>query len=267
VLVFALAAFVYNLNFQRIAAGDTVAASLLPFSIWMDGSLTADRFYPYLAKHAPSQTQGFQIMDGRAYSGYPVALPLLLTPLYAPVALLARAAEWDPGRTVLMAGVLEKLTASLIAAFSVTLFYLLTCRLYAFATETWSVSSQALWQHGGGELGVILGLYGLVCAWREPEYRAALLTAGLGAGLAAAIRPSNALFFASVLAWFWVSKRRLLDLVWFSIAPVILGSATLAYNLQVFGRVSWSTRRWFCFQWWVCRRGCGAGGVTTDRSI
>ena len=103
-LLFASALVVYNLNFQRIAASDTVAASLLPFSLWLDGSIAADRFYPYLAQHAPAQALGFFVKDGHAYSGYPIAVPLLLAPLYAPAALVVRAGAWDTERIVVLAG-------------------------------------------------------------------------------------------------------------------------------------------------------------------
>ncbi len=55
---------------------------------------------------------------------------------------------------------MEKLTASFLAALSVSLLYLLLRRrtappialllavAYAFGTTTWVISSQALWQHG-----------------------------------------------------------------------------------------------------------------------
>ncbi len=171
---------VYNLNFQRIAASDTAAASLLPFSLWLDGSIAADRFYPYLAQHAPAQALGFFVKDGHAYSGYPIAVPLLLAPLYAPAALVVRAGAWDTERIVVFAGILEKLTASLVAAVSVVFFYFLALSLagpgralvvtlaYAFATETWTISSQALWQHGASELAVIAGLFCLARWWEAP---------------------------------------------------------------------------------------------------
>ncbi len=235
------------MNFQRIAAGDTTAASLLPFSVWLDGSLAADRFYPYLAENFPGQTQGFQVRGGHAYSGYPIALPLLVTPFYGPAALMVKAASWDTARVVLLSGVLEKLAASALAALTVAFFYLLVLRLtsplramlltlaYAFATETWTISSQALWQHGGGELGVILGLLGLVRLHESPASRAAVFTAGLGAALAAAIRPTNVLFLGAAALWLVLSRSTLARWAWFSAAPVALGSATLLYNLRVFG--------------------------------
>jgi hypothetical protein len=66
---------VYNANFQRIASGDTVAASLLPFSLLLDGSVAADRFYPYVAEHLPQHTRGFHLENGHAGAGGPEPCP------------------------------------------------------------------------------------------------------------------------------------------------------------------------------------------------
>lgn len=227
-----------------------MAASLLPFAVWLDGSVALDRFYPYLAENAPGQMHGFVLRNGHAYSAYPIALPLLISPFYAPAALWVRVAGWDTGRIVLFAGVLEKLAASLVASLSAALFYLLALRLtssrgalllalvYAFATETWAVSSQALWQHGGGQLATIAGLAALLQVWEKPGHRAQLLAAGLASGLAAAIRPTNGVFVAAVLVWLAVARRKPLELALAAAAPALLGLATAAYNLHVFGRVT-----------------------------
>jgi len=47
--LFCLVYFVYNINFRPIPSGDTIPASLLPFSILEDHSLYFDRFYHYYA--------------------------------------------------------------------------------------------------------------------------------------------------------------------------------------------------------------------------
>jgi hypothetical protein len=249
-LLFASTLVVYNLNFQRIASGDTAAASLLPFTLWLDGSIAADRFYPYLAQHAPARTLGFIVKDGHAYSAYPIALPLLLSPLYAPAALLVRAGGWETGRVVILAGVLEKFAASLVAAVSVVFFYFLVKRLassgwamvvtlaYAFATETWTISSQALWQHGGSELAVIAGLFCLTRWWDAPERRGPLVMAGLSGALAAAIRPTNVLFLAAVCASLLLAPNRRRALVTFCAFPIVVGAAVAAYNWHIFGRIA-----------------------------
>ena len=267
-MLFLAALALYNLNFQRIAAGDTVAASLVPFSIWLDGSVTVDRFYPYLQEHAPNQTQGFYLKDGRAWSAYPIALPLVIAPLYAPAALLVRMAGWDTGRILLMAGVLEKLIASVVASLSVALFFLLARRLtsqgraavaavvYGFATETWTISSQALWQHTGGGLAIIAALFALARWWEDPVNRPALFLAGLAAGVAAAIRPTNGLFVIALLVWLVAARRAPSELALAATAPLILGVATLGYNLRVFGTLAGGYGSTFDAPW-----GSGLAGV------
>ncbi len=212
----------------------------------MEGSVTFDRFLPQMQQHAAS----FVRKDGRWYSAFPIAAPLLLTPLYAPAALAARAARWNTDQIVLLAGVLEKLAASLIAALSVALFYVLAGRLtsrtralvatlaYALATETWVISSQALWQHGVGELAVIAGLYLLVRGWGRNEQRIWLVLAGACGAIAAAARPTNTLFVAAVCIALAMEKRRVRNVALFTLAPIVVGAAVLAYNLRVFGRVT-----------------------------
>jgi MFS family permease len=241
---------VYNANFQRIASGDTVAASLLPFSLLLDGSVAADRFYPYVAEHLPQHARGFHLAHGHAYSGYPIATPLLVTPLYVPAALAAGAQRWGVARIVAVAAVMEKLAASLVAALSVMFFYFLAWRLasprralcvtlaYAFATGTWTISSQALWQHGPSELAVIAGLYFLARWSEDPGRRGMLALAGLSCAVAAAVRPTNVLFLAALCISAAAARRgrcRWADLL---ALPVVVGTSVAAYNLYVFGRLT-----------------------------
>lgn len=245
-LLLFLAAFtVYNANFQRIASGDTAAASFLPFSLLLDGSLALDRFYPYVLERTPQHARGFQIKDGHAYSGYPIGAPVLVTPLYAPVALAAKLQQWDTPRVAAVAAILEKLSASVAAALSAALFYLLCVRLtaprfallaalaHAFGTSTWSISSQALWQHGPSQLAVTAALYWLT-AWREQPSARALLLCGLGCGAAIAVRPTNLLFLGAVLVAVLAAGG--LRQLWLLLAgPAAIAAPLLAYNLYVFG--------------------------------
>ncbi len=71
----------------------------------------------------------------------------------------------------MLARILEKFAASAIAAFSAVLMLALLFRLtsrywawrltlvYALATATWSIASQALWQHTTVELAIVGALY------------------------------------------------------------------------------------------------------------
>src|SRR5262249_26462879 len=128
VLLFLLALLVFNLNLRAINTGDTVPASLLPFCILLDGSVTFDRYHAWYVQHCPCSPYFFTLSRGHYYSSYPVTLPLLITPLYLPVAALGDVQEWPVDKVVALARVLEKLIASLIAALSVSVFFSLAKR-------------------------------------------------------------------------------------------------------------------------------------------
>src|SRR6266566_649798 len=135
-LLFLAASIVYQSNLRPVAAADSLPTALLPFSILLDGALHLDRFTPAL-RTGPSIPYIFHEKDGHVYSTYPLSQPILLTPLYIPI------------------------VAAILPAASVAFFFLLLDRLttrrnavlltivYAFATSTWTIASQALWQHSG----------------------------------------------------------------------------------------------------------------------
>jgi len=179
--------------------------------------------------------------DGHLRSLYPVALPLLISPLYVPIASMLDPASPDPWRDS-VALRMEKLSASLIAALSVGFVYLAALELcsrrhalglamiYAFGTNAWAIGSQALWQHGLGALCVALLALSLLRSERSSGW---LWAAGFAAGLAAANRPQDAGFSALALVHVWRFQRPSLHRF---LAPlVIVGGLCLAYNLSIFG--------------------------------
>jgi hypothetical protein len=244
-----LAAFlVYNLNLRPIPAGDTSPAALLPFAILADHTLTFDRF---AAWHEQSQqmvpvwfTRG---RDGHFYSAYPIALPLLLTPLYAPLVASLDIEQMPVGRLVLLARVLEKFSASLIAALSVIAFLALAeslsgwraaCQaslVYAFASQTWSTASQALWQHGASEFAIILTLLCLVKTRKRPASYLPVALFGMCAGLTFAFRPSNGIFVCLCGVYALLSCWRPAQKAVFACSGGVVVLASVAYSWRVFG--------------------------------
>lgn len=239
---------VYNANGRLIASGDTLPARLIPFSILLDGTVTLDRFYgervggaERLARAPAAERMRYYYLTprhGRLYSTYPITLPLLVTPLYAPVVWAK--GHWSTGEALLAAAVLEKLTASLIAALGVAAMFLLLGALtdrrlalglaaaFAFGTTTWTTSSQALWEHGAGVLFILLALAVLA---RRPRW---LALAGGFAGLAVAVRPGNLFFWVALLAVHGWVFRRPRDLAVLALPGVLLGAMVAAYNWVVF---------------------------------
>jgi hypothetical protein len=249
VIFFFVAFLVYNLNLRPIPAGDSTPAALLPFAILGDHSIAFDRFEHWYESQHVNAAWFRQGVDGHWYSAYPILLPLLLTPLYVPLGIFLDLPHMPVERVVLLARVIEKLSASLIAALSVAAFMVLAEKLtnrrtavvltvvYAFGSQTWSTSSQALWQHGSSELAIVLGLLCFLWALEQPDrYWPAVLT-GVCAGCSVAFRPTNAVFLL-VLAGYvllsgWSPARKGV----FALGALPLPTAYLICNLWMYGHL------------------------------
>src|SRR5271170_2773830 len=88
VLLFVLLSIVYHSNLRSVASGDSLPASLIPFSILLDGSIALDRFGPYMSQHVWYSSEVLHQTGGHWFSRFPIAGPALVTPLYFPVALV-----------------------------------------------------------------------------------------------------------------------------------------------------------------------------------
>ena len=241
-LVLFLVAFaVYNANFRGIGTGDSRATRFVPLALLRTGTLDLDAFEPHVTGHSRKSYWAREI-DGRLVSMYPIVTPLLVTPLYVPAAVYLERTGWR--RVGLVAEVMEKLAASFVAALSVGLMYLLLRRrapfhdallltaAYAFGTNTWATSSQALWQHGPSQL-LLIGALLAATGERTPKR---LAFCGLCCGLLAANRPPDALLALGIAAFLWVEipeKRRLAA---FLLPAATAGFAVAAYNVAVFGQ-------------------------------
>jgi hypothetical protein len=248
-LVLFLGAFlVFNSNCRPIPSGDTIGAALLPVRIALERTLTLDPYAPELARAYDGDAYFLHWKGGHAYSAYPIAHSLLVSPLYLPVAWLPGVRAWKPEFVFLLARVLEKLMASLIAAASAAYLFLLLRRLmsqrralllaavYAFATNTWSTSSQALWQHGPSQLAIVLSLLCLQAFLDQPRpWKAA--EAGLFAALSPALRPTDVFFFAASVAVLGVLARRAGLLRWYALFGALCGGGLVVYNLWMFGHL------------------------------
>lgn len=230
----------YNANGRAISAGDTYPARYLPFAIWQHHTLLLDPIAPLTARGRGDTAYWMvPVPGGHTISLYPVVLPVLIAPLYLPAIGVLNARGWTDARLDHVARVMEKLTASLLAALSVALFYLLLRRraevpvallltlAYAFGTTTWMISSQALWQHGMAQLLVVGALLLLTGPCTPPR----VLAAGLLCGLIAANRPPDALLAAVLGAYglFWAGRRAAL----LAVAAALPMGLVLLYNLGV----------------------------------
>lgn len=238
----ALFAFgVYNANFRSISQGDCFPARFLPLILLRHGTLYLDPLAGAVSRNHPTPYWIVALPDGRKASLYPVVTPILVAPLYLPAVLYLNARGWTEPRLSALAEVMEKLAASFVASLAAAVLYLGLRRraperlalalalLFAFGTNTWTTSSQALWQHGPGELLVAAALWAVT----GPAKRWPVLLAGLCLGLLPANRPPDLILALGFLpwAWVWARGRRLLLLA----AGSAVALAALAYNLSVFG--------------------------------
>lgn len=248
---------VYNANLRSIGAGDTMAARYQPLGLWRFGTLRLDPIARWVAHGHPSTADWERLPQARvsfspeAYwivrstdhhlvSLYPVVAPLLVSPLYLPAVLYLHWRGWKQPAVDRIAEWMEKLSASILATLAVVIIYLILRRegnrwdlplalAFAFGTNTWGISSEALWQHGSGELLVALALF---LAISQPTiFRA--VTLGLVCGLIAANRPPDAALGGAILAYAVITRRNFSWGLLFG-ASISVG-ALLCYNLGVVG--------------------------------
>lgn len=242
-LLVVLCLVVYNSNLRATGAYDSLAASLIPFEVWHGHGVRLDRagsaFPPDISySFVPSRAGGW-------VSLYPIVTPLLVTPLYAPTLFVPWFRADDPTHGSLVRVAMEKLSASLLTALSALFVYLAARRrvaertalgltaVYAFATPSWAISSQALWLHGAGQLLLAAALYLLLDREEIGAWRAAGL--GLLAGLLVANRPQDVVFAVAIA---WLVVRRAGWRAWpFAAAGVAVGLPLVLYNLHHFATV------------------------------
>jgi hypothetical protein len=259
-----LCLLVYNANLRSIPAGDTYAARYLPFGIWRYHTVLLDPILTITAQgrriftseeqrtlrwKVRTDTVAFWIVRGRenhALSLYPVVVPLAVAPLYLPavVYLHFHAQGWDQPQLDRIARIMEKIAASLLAALSAALLYLLLRRraelhwallltlAFAFGTTTWVISSQALWQHGLAELLIV----GMLLAVTGPCTSRSAVAAGVLCGLIACNRPPDSILAVALglysLRWAGRLAPRLM------VAAALPVAVVVAYNLGIAGNLA-----------------------------
>lgn len=246
--VFLVVLLVYNSNFRWIHTADSIPDRLLPLSLTLKGNLYLDWVDAYMPGIIGPRVYYDRRSHGHWMSSYPVILPIIIVPLYVPPALWLRGQPAPPadGSETLetVANTMEKLSASILAALSVAVLYLALLKItspgaslsialiYGLGSNTWAISSQALWRHGLTELAFALFLLAL---FQNPAGISYLFWVGSALALAAANKPLHIFFLALFFAYFARIERRRLALF---VAPLVLiGLPTLIYNVYFFHRL------------------------------
>lgn len=247
VLLFVGLTVIYQANLRPVDSGDTLPGSLIPFAVNLNHTITLDRYAPWLLGHVWFARGVLQTSHGHYFSWYPIGAPLLVSPLYVPVAWAVR--NWDPASIVIAARIAGKVAASLIAALSAVLLLILLKRItsnpwawcltavYALGTETWSISSQALWQHGPAELAIIGALLCLDF-WNEDRSSLVLWIGGACTAVAFICRPTSLTLLAAIVAALFLARATLGAYVRLIALPLLGGLLLAGYNHYVFHRVS-----------------------------
>jgi hypothetical protein len=184
---------------------------------------------------------------GHIYYYYPIATPLLVTPVVWTVNLLYPLSHTTDFYTYLSThgpddrtARLEKLAASGFVALATFLMYLVARRyvsslqavviafVFAFSTSMWSTGSRALWQHGPSVLFLALALYLTIVV---SDRSLAVLCTGLILGFAYLIRPTNSLSIAFIGLYYVVVQRRKFALYALGVLAVLLPYGALNWHL------------------------------------
>jgi hypothetical protein len=240
---------IYNLNLRTIGTDDSLPARFLPFILLLDHSLYLDQWIePIQPKNLGVHGMYFAARShGHWISAYPIITPVMVTPLY----LLP--AWWVSHQSppiypysvefVVIASTMEKVSASLIAAMSGALLFLalrkiasakvsvVVALIYGLSSNTWAISSQALWRHGLTELSFVFLLWAM---FRVSDSRRAAFWAGLALAVAAANKPMDAILIVPFL--FCFRRRCWKNLLVFLTPLVVLGALVFSYNLYFFAR-------------------------------
>jgi hypothetical protein len=246
--LFLLIFTIYNLNFRPIESGDTFPATLLPFSILDQHSVFFDHFINYIqtVKHPYM----FSVNGGHYLSYFPIVVPVLVTPLYVIPYLFLHFFHIpvdmaNPSFEIIRL-IMDKIAASVIAALSAIFLYVslkhlfskktaLFCTLiYAFATNTWVISSQTLWQHGAVELFLVILFY-LVVINEEQENRNIFFLMGMLSGLLFFCRPVDSILLLPIICYVFVHNTR--EKLYYVCTLILVSLPFAAYNFYFFNNL------------------------------
>jgi hypothetical protein len=236
---------VYNSYTGLTMSRDTFPAAILPYNILQHHTLAFDSIsFSPLLNYNGTVSYAIQIINGHYYSLFPIVTPILLLPFYAVQYLVLTTFAIPVTDEIILHS--AKTAAACMATISCVIF-LATARelfenrialgstvIFAFATATWSISSQALWQHGLGELLLISMIY-LIIKIETTDSRYYLPLLGLLSGLFVFNRPPDAILLIPVILYVMMWQRE--KYTSYLIPAVLGGLPFLLYNEMVFGNL------------------------------
>jgi 4-amino-4-deoxy-L-arabinose transferase and related glycosyltransferases of PMT family len=244
IVLFVLLFLVYNtVTGIGVVSGDTTPASLLPIEIITNHNLYLDSATAYI--NNPDYSYAFSYVQGHYLSLFPIVTPVLVTPIYILSYILCGLLSVPFGGQYLfiLAG---KTSAACVASLAGVFVYLagkelfskkiavITTVIFAFATSTWSISSQALWQHGMVELLFAALLYLSIKNTKQDSW-VYILAMGIVTGFFVFNRPPDAILLIPILFYIlWYQRQRIHI---YLVGSLIAGLPFLYYNYTFFGNV------------------------------
>ena len=248
IILFIVLFLVYNtVSGVGLNSGDVAPATLLPVAIVVNHNFYLDFASDFIS--SPDYTYGFPLVNGHHVSLFPIVTPVLVTPIYALSYFLFTVMGGAFGLKELF--ILAKTSAAVITALAGVFFYLsakelfsrkiayLVTFIFAFATSTWSISSQALWQHGTSELLLCILFYLIIRMEKDHPEKNGLMTFTFALGVLSALfafnRPADSLLLIPILAYMILYQRN--GIISYCTGGFIAGIPFLYYNYSVFGHV------------------------------
>ena len=207
---------------------DPIAVALPAFRLAEEGSLDLSGFEePWLTWRGPERTQTWYVRtEGPVVSVYPPGASLIGVPFY----WILKTSGFSLGPAAV--------AASVIASLAMVLLHLAFRRIVSpvtaigaalvagLATSTWSVSADALWQHGPAQLWLALSLLGLAS---QAHY-----LSGFGFALTIITRPITSLIPLVTGVFLAFLERSIRPILIIGLVSSIGILALVAYNLILF---------------------------------
>lgn len=248
-----------------MGATDTMPAALLPWHILNSSSpadvgvasvLSLDEYQPFFNDTGTwiNASAFMSLNHGHYLSNYPIVTPVLLTPFYLPpfTVLKVLGTPLDLRDPLFLKAVFgcEKLYAAALAAIGAVVMFFALRRLfgpkiavvglivYAFGTSTWTISGQALWQHGLAELLLAIVIFVIAGVPANPDgKRGVTKTTTIILGACSALlcfnRPTDAVFLLPIALFVFKSDDR--NWVLYILSAALVAFPFYFYNLYYFG--------------------------------
>lgn len=219
-LIFIVCLTIYLINGRTISSGDSIPNTVLIFNLLENHTFNLDAFRESYFVERGVYYSFVESPNGHLTSVYPIGVALLTSPLYVIFYIYLKIFHISINFThesfEVYRVMFEKIAAAITTAISVVFFYwassfkfkksvaLFSTFIFAFATNTWIISSQGLWQHGLSNLSVTIIIFCLIKAnyTNRKNSKIIILTiVGIFCGLLPIIRPTSTLFLIATLLY------------------------------------------------------------------